>query len=57
MYGWLISKKLVNSPTVIFVKEEKKNVKKNFEGLVDYNEYDVVWPDALKEGHSITRRK
>ena len=57
VYGWLISKKLVNSPTVIFVKEEKKNVKKNFEGLVDYNEYDVVWPDALKEGHYITRRK
>ena len=57
IYGWLISKKLVNSPSMVEAKEEKKETKKEIQGLVDYDEYDVVWPEVMNEEHMITRRR
>lgn len=56
IYGWLISKKLVNSPSLVKI-EEKQETKKEIQGLVDYDEYDIVWPEAMKEDHMITRRR
>ena len=56
IYGWLISKKLVNSPSPVKI-EEKKETKKEIQGLVDSDEYDIVWPAAMKDEHMITRRR
>lgn len=55
IYGWLVGKQLVK--TVVVAKKEEVLEKENkLAGLVDYDQYDVVWPEALEE-HSITRRK
>lgn len=57
IYGWLISKKLVNPVTVVAKVEEEPTEKKEIKGLVDYDEYDIVWPEVMQEEHSITRRR
>lgn len=55
IYGWLVGKKLVREA---IVKEEVNEnvVKEKNQGLVDYDEYDVVWPEVMQE-HIITRKK
>lgn len=57
IYGWMISKKLVNPVTIISKSEELKEEKKEVKGLVDYDEYDIVWPEVLQGDHFITRKK
>ena len=56
IYGWLISKQLVKPATLVEKKKEVIKEKNDLPGLVDYDEYDVVWPEAMKEEHSIRRR-
>ena len=57
IYGWLVSKNLVKPVTIQKVEQVEKKEKDKASGLVDYDEYDIVWPDAIKEEHSITKRK
>lgn len=57
IYGWLVSKKLVNPASLVVKTEDSKVEKKEIQGLVDYDEYDIVWPEAMQEEHSITRRR
>ncbi len=57
IYGWLISKKLVKPATLVEKVEEVKQDTESFKGLVDYDEYDIVWPEAMQENHSVLRRK
>ena len=50
IYEWLSSKGLVLSSKV-FPKEEEKEegTNESLKGLVDYDEYDIVWPDAINK--------
>lgn len=56
IFGWLVAKQLVKS--VVITKEVVEvNTKKEMTGLVNYDEYDVVWPEVMENEHSIIRRK
>ena len=56
IYEWILSKKLVNESIKkeSVVEEDTDEAKK---GLVNYDEYDIVWPEVASGEHTILRRK
>lgn len=55
IYNWLVSKNLAKELVDESNNQEVSN-KKEYSGLVDYDEYDIVWPEAMEE-HLISRKK
>ena len=55
IYNWLISKNLAKE-IIIESNNEDTSKKKEYDGLVDYDEYDIIWPDAMSE-HDINGNK